>query len=330
MATRTDIGPGVAQLPVGPDVQVNNSQIINHHRVVDDLDYFLLVAAAPSEFSVNRKVIVNNAESDIILPRRSKHVAPFLMDLWTGEVTPIAQYEELSNTQIKLHVKIKAYSSMMIGLFPVKKTPVHATTSDALSLRSDESGLHLRANVSGKYTTELSTGKSVKTNIPKIVPAQELKGWKLTVEDWQPTSNISSPETVYTTHKLKDLDTLQPWTSYDELVDVSGIGTYSTTFTLEKWSADDGAILDIPDFIGSFRLKVNGKKLPPQDQLDTEFDVGPWLKKGKNTLEIEVASTLLNRLRVVSPSAYAVAARQAYGLVSPIMLKPYVEKTIKT
>lgn len=313
---------------MGPDVQLNAS-IINHHRVDGDLDYFLLVAASPADFAVNRKVIVNDAKADVILPRRSKKAVPFLMNLWTGEVTPIAQYEEVSDTQIKVHVYIKAYSSMMIGMFPVDKKPVHAISSDALSIRRDESGLYLRSNITGSYTTALSNGKKVSTEVKEIPEIRELKNWQLSVQDWHPTSNISSAETVYTTHTLKDLETLQPWTSYDELLDVSGIGTYTTSFTLEKWSAGTGAVLEIPDFIGSFRMKVNGKRLPAQDQLDTEYDIGPWLKKGKNNLEIEVATTLINRLRVVSPAAYGVSARQAYGLVSPIMFKPYVEKKIK-
>lgn len=327
--TRADIGTGVSQLPVGPDVQLNGSQIINYHRVDGDLDYFLLVAASPATFAVSRKVLVYDVDADIVLPRRSRHAVPFLMDLWTGKVTPIAQYEELSDSQIRIHVHIKAYSSMMVGLMPVAKAPVHAVSSNALSLRRDESGLYLRANVTGSYTTTLSNKRSINTDVKNIPEAKELKGWKLSVQDWQPTSNVSSPDTVYKTHKLNSLETLEPWTSYEELQDVSGIGTYSTSFTLSDWSSETGAMLDIPEFIGSLRLKINGKKLPAQDQLNTEFDVGPWLKKGKNNLEIEVATTLLNRLRVVTPDVYGVATRQDYGLVSPIMLKPYVEKKIK-
>ena len=42
----------------------------------------------------------------------------------------------------------------------------------------------------------------------------------------------------------------------------------------------------------------------------------------------EVASALLNRLRVVTPNVYGVAARQSYGLAGPVRLVPYVEKVV--
>ena len=45
-------------------------------------------------------------------------------------------------------------------------------------------------------------------------------------------------------------------------------------------------------------------------------------------IEVEVASTLINRLRTVTPAVYGVATRQAYGLVGPVRLVPYAEKVV--
>ena len=45
-------------------------------------------------------------------------------------------------------------------------------------------------------------------------------------------------------------------------------------------------------------------------------------------IEVEVASTLLNRLRVVTPEVYGAAARQSYGLAGPVRLVPYVQKVV--
>jgi len=55
------------------------------------------------------------------------------------------------------------------------------------------------------------------------------------------------------------------------------------------------------------------------------FDIGSWLKSGINTLEIEVATTLMNQLRVSDPG---VATRQAFGLGRPVMILPYREAVI--
>jgi hypothetical protein len=38
---------------------------------------------------------------------------------------------------------------------------------------------------------------------------------------------------------------------------------------------------------------------------------------------VEVATTLLNRLRVVTPAVYGPAKPQAYGLLGPVRLTPY-------
>jgi hypothetical protein len=109
---------------------------------------------------------------------------------------------------------------------------------------------------------------------------------------------------------------------------VSGVGTYKTTFNLANWPSDAGAMLEIPSFLGSFRLTVNGQKLPPADQLAVEFDIGPWLHVGVNSLEVEVATTLLNRLRITEPYVYAIATRQPFGLVGPVRIVPCREEVI--
>jgi hypothetical protein len=43
---------------------------------------------------------------------------------------------------------------------------------------------------------------------------------------------------------------------------------------------------------------------------------------------VEVATTLLNRLRVSDPGVYGIASRQAFGLVGPVLIVPYREKVI--
>ena len=42
-----------------------------------------------------------------------------------------------------------------------------------------------------------------------------------------------------------------------------------------------------------------------------------------------MASTLLNRLRTVTPAVYGVAQRQAYGLLGPVRLVPYVDQPVR-
>ena len=94
------------------------------------------------------------------------------------------------------------------------------------------------------------------------------------------------------------------------------------------WTEVDGAVLELGEVNDTFRVRVNGELLPPCDPLDATVDVGRRLRPGGNMIEVEVASTLLNRLRVVTPEVYGAAARQSYGLAGPVRLVPYVQKVV--
>jgi hypothetical protein len=76
-------------------------------------------------------------------------------------------------------------------------------------------------------------------------------------------------------------------------------------------------------------VTVDGHRLPPVDQVHPVADVGPYLRPGANTIEVEVATTLNNRLRVADPGVYGIASRQKYGLIGPVRLIPYAEAVIR-
>ncbi len=136
-----------------------------------------------------------------------------------------------------------------------------------------------------------------------------LTGWDLEVEDWQPAG--------VTTHALA-LDALVPWSAIPELADVSGIGRYRTTVDA---GAGGRALLALGKVVDTCRVRLNGRLLPPIDVLEPAADL--TLRPGRNTIEVEVATTLLNRLRVTSPAVFGIAARQAYGLLGPVSLRWY-------
>ncbi|WP_306211242.1 glycosyl hydrolase [Actinoplanes sp. RD1] len=138
-----------------------------------------------------------------------------------------------------------------------------------------------------------------------------LSPWELEVEDWQP-AGVSR-------HRVT-LGALAPWTAIPGLEDVSGVGTYRTSFEVPRGLK---AWLDLGEVTDTFRVRVNGRALPPADVLDPVVDLGPWLRPGRNTVEVEVATTLLNRLRTTSPEVFGIAARQAYGLLGPVQLRWY-------
>ena len=49
---------------------------------------------------------------------------------------------------------------------------------------------------------------------------------------------------------------------------------------------------------------------------------------GRNRIEVEVPSTLFNRLRVATPGVFGSSSRQSYGLVGPLRLVAYREADV--
>ncbi|KAI8245880.1 hypothetical protein K4K55_000145 [Colletotrichum sp. SAR 10_96] len=123
-----------------------------------------------------------------------------------------------------------------------------------------------------------------------------------------------------------NLTTLTPWSDIDGLQNVSGNATYSTEFVLgtadAPYVSDTGAYMELDMFQGSFRAKVNGETLGSLDQMAHRFDVSKWLRNGTNTLEMEVATSLINRMRAFQPQYYEQYARQKYGLKS-VTIRPF-------
>jgi hypothetical protein len=184
----------------------------------------------------------------------------------------------------------------------------------------------VRASAAGTFTTTLSTGRKVTTKVAEVPAAVTPDRWALSVDDWRPGADGAGTEVVR--HSLT-LDALLPWSQIPELADVGGIGTYRTTVTLPKsWSSATGALLRLGSVTDTCRVTVNGVRLDPVDRVNPVVDLGGHLRKGANTLEIEVATPLFNRLRVSNPAVFGTSARQAYGLVGPVQLVPYVQRTV--
>ncbi|KAK2763925.1 hypothetical protein FQN54_009544 [Arachnomyces sp. PD_36] len=315
-----DIPDGVKVLGVRSAVRHDSADLVHLHREDGELDHFLFVANSSEE----------RVDVSASLPRRYDNAVPISLNPWTGEVSVLPLYQEVDGGRISIPLALEPFQSALITLMPVSnETVLHAVNTTAQRVTRDPSGsrLLIHATSAGNYTTTLSDGKTYHNHITSLPPPINLTAWTLTVDDWQPangngtTGNIT--ETKFVRHTL-NLTSLLPWTSIPELEDVSGNGTYTTTFTLD----DDGdgtnlgAYLHLSPFNGSFRIKLNGENLPPLDQLATEFDIGKYVNIGVNVLEIEIATSLLNRMRIVDPGAYGGVERQGFGLVG-VRVLPY-------
>ncbi|MCI3935817.1 glycoside hydrolase [Chryseobacterium aahli] len=114
-------------------------------------------------------------------------------------------------------------------------------------------------------------------------------------QPWQLSFKEGGPELP----KTKTLDKLQPWTNFTEDASTqsfSGTGVYTTTLKLKKKNADN-YLLKFDKLYESARVIVNGQDAGIVWSLPFEINIGKYLKKGKNTIQIEVCNLMANRIR---------------------------------
>ena len=147
-------------------------------------------------------------------------------------------------------------------------------------------------------------------HVPETI---HLKKWKLRVEDWnegekfEVTENRGlgyvSREVFYGTQKTM-LDAgeveLKPWKDIPCVgEDVSGIGFYECTFDCpDDFDERMGAVLELGSTNGCTAVVyVNGRKAHGVDFANPKADITKLMIPGRNSIAVEVASTLSNRLR---------------------------------
>ncbi|MEO3884400.1 glycosyl hydrolase [Nonomuraea sp. B5E05] len=324
VAGQADVPGALASLGVRPDVRyATPSTLLTLRRAAGEIDYYYLCNGRHVE---NPKPPVAPIDHDVTLARADRHGVPYLLDPWTGRAERIALYTEEPDA-IRLRVALQPGQARIVaiaraGLFGDRTGRLpHATATDADRALYSGGGLAVRAARAGTYTTALSTGRTVTTVVGEVPPPVELSSWRLKVEDWQP--GATPTQTSKVVHEL-DLDTLAPWTELPGLADVSGVGTYTTTVDL-----DGPAYLELGEVTDTCRVRVNGRRLAAVDQLHPIVDLGPHIRRGTNTIKVEVATPLGNRLRVADPDVYGGLRRQPYGLKGPVQLVPYREERLR-
>ncbi|MGX1547872.1 glycosyl hydrolase [Streptomyces adustus] len=261
---------------------------------------------------------------------------PYRIDPWTGDVTPLGVYDDRTKGHVTVGLSAEAGEAVVIAVgksraFGCHHKSLHAVTAST-EVRHTPSGLVARASTAGSHTATLSNGRKATAEIGGVPAALTLNGWKLKVEDWSPAhpgaTETAANTTTRTIHDLT-LDKPTTWQNLDGLSDVSGIGTYTTTFTVpSSWKSTAGATLDLGSLgAGSAKVALDGKELAPVNQLHPVIDLG-GLKPGSHTLVVTVATTLMNRLKQFRPDVYT-AARQDYGLLGAVTVTPYAEAALR-
>jgi hypothetical protein len=137
------------------------------------------------------------------------------------------------------------------------------------------------------FATTATTGP-VWPDFASSSPAQLVTGtWDVTFTEGGPAL-----PSAYTTTNLAS------WTGQDdpEAKRFAGTARYSITFDRPEGQADDW-ILDLGRVCEAARVKINGHDAGALWCVPYQVAVGPYLRPGKNTLEVEVSNLAANRVR---------------------------------
>lgn len=157
-----------------------------------------------------------------------------------------------------------------------------------------------------------------------------LEKWDISVESWdagekllrveERNPGIVSTEAVWQTKKtpITVADrTLKPWNQYPEVgQQVSGIGYYTTEFTLPE-SYDRVELYVQSTLGGSAEAAVNGGEPQLLDNFRRTMDITSMTVPGSNSITIDVASSLCNR--VTARGFYAAMQRKVPAEVAAQM-----------
>lgn len=321
VASTAEVVDLLAWLDLAPAATSSSGAIRSVHRVDGGRDYYYLhnSSAEPVDAVVS------------LAGRRNQ--LPYSADAWTGEIAPIAEYAA-ERRRIRTAISLGPDEAELIVLGPrrwagTRAPRLHATDSTADDVRAVDGELVLRDASAGSYTTTLSSGRTVNTEIRDLPRRAPLARWDLSVDEYLPgTAEQPSSHTEHVERTFDEIE-LAPWSEIGELTDAVGIGTYTTTLTLPPgWTGRNGGYLDLGAVHGSYRVRVNGRSVGAVNQLEDRVDVGAYLQTGANEIEVEVATTMINRLRVFRPAEYGDQAKQDYGLIGPVVLTPYGEAAI--
>jgi hypothetical protein len=317
----------LAQLGVRPDVSFDRSQqVYSVHRRTPTGDYWFLCNTSGALDETLR--LVGGATARFTASFVVEDRAPDRWDLWTGEIRPLGHFRAAEG-RIAVPIELAAGESTVIGFERSIGEHVESTTAEEVVVRREK--LRLRSTRPGVASARLHDGRMVRVDLGALPRPLQPTRWTLHVEGAVPEGEER--------HALR-LERLADWRDIDQLRQTSGTGTYRTTVTLDQhWTgAGRGAYLELGRVEGGGQVRVNGARVHPACVPPSRIDIGPFLQPGRNLIEVEVTTTLKNRLNALAEQEVPGYSRflnrpvrtQPYGLIGPVRLVPYAERDVES
>lgn len=181
--------------------------------------------------------------------------------------------------------------------------PINYTGKQIIIMDPESGDFGMAQTQGSSVRIQLKSGQSLILKSSETVDPSTQK-WKYTEktetpmildQPWQLTFKEGGPELP----KSQKLNKPEPWTNFSEdpaTQSFSGTGVYTTTLDLRKKNADD-YVLKFDKLYESAKVIVNGQDAGIVWSIPFEINIGKYLKKGKNTIQIEVCNLMANRIR---------------------------------
>ncbi len=263
--------------------------------------------------------------------------APLVIDCWNGKISKVGTYM-VKEGRTSWKLALKAGDAALYAL-QMENGEIHAVETDGCWTMGENDTLVAATTETGKYSVVLSDGtkKTLEINVPQIAPITK---WDVVVDDWkmgekrtivESRMGHTTTEYYYETDINKiafNLDELKSWKDIPAVgKDISGVGHYNACFTVpQNWTNDNGLIVDLGELYEMARVTVNGKNVQCADMMNPKVDISEYVKPGINKIEIEVSTTLLNRL--IEMGRYVAGQATMYGL-APVDYADYGLKECK-
>lgn len=157
------------------------------------------------------------------------------------------------------------------------------STKVPLILQPNESLFIVFRQAAGK-----AKSSRLEANFPSKSTLLELQGpWTVSFKD-----TLRGPKSPVIFNTLYDWSTSKA----DEIKYYSGTAVYSSTFRIKSLPSDKNLSINLSYVADMAKVKINGQYAGGVWTFPYELNIGNYLKKGLNTIEIEVVNTWVNRL----------------------------------
>ncbi|MET3534965.1 glycosyl hydrolase [Chryseobacterium limigenitum] len=218
------------------------------------------------------------------------------------------QREKLTDTGLKFvrrqfdggkYYYIVNHTSKEINQF----VPINYTGKQTTIMNPENGDFGVAEMQNNSVRIQLKSGESLILKNSETVDSSILK-WKYVEKTGTPINldqawQLSFKEGGPKLPKSRNLKKLEPWTNfYDDPAtqSFSGTGVYITDLNVNKRKSDD-YLLKFDKLYESAKVIVNGQDAGIVWSIPFEISIGKYLKKGENTIQIEVCNLMANRIR---------------------------------